>query len=416
MDTMTTLLITDVHLLDPEDGHREEVPGWLLLRDGVIADRGRGAPPDLGAEEATRLPGGGATALPGLIDAHVHLMVTSLRMDEIAQWTPGYTTIRALRAAERMLHRGFTSVRDVGGADRGLARAVEEGLVAGPRIQFAGRMISQTGGHGDMRSLEESSLSCRCEETGIAVIADGADQVRAAAREHLRQGASLVKLAASGGVASPHDDVSAVQYTPEEIRAAVVEADNANSYVTVHAYHPRAIRQAVEAGVRCVEHGNLLDEETAALMADRGTWLVPTLITYELLATRGAEAGLGAESIAKVSDVRDSGLRAYALAARAGIPMAFGTDLLAEMEVAQLQEFTLRAQVAPAAQVLREATSEAARLLGWEGRAGTLRTGAWADLLLVDGNPLTDISVLTDPTSRLRAVIKAGEVVATPAA
>lgn len=314
-----------------------------------------------------------------------------------------------------MLHRGFTAVRDVGGADRGLVRAVEEGLVPGPRIQFAGRMISQTGGHGDMRSLEEASTSCRCEETGIAVIADGVDQVRAVSREHLRQGASLLKLAASGGVASPHDDVSAIQYTPEEIRAAVTEADNANSYVTVHAYHPRAIRQAVEAGVRCVEHGNLLDEETADLMVERGTWLVPTLITYELLATRGAEAGLSPESVAKVAEVRDSGLAAYALAARAGIPMAFGTDLLAEMEVAQLQELMLRAQVAPTAQVLREATSEAARLLGWEGRAGTLRPGAWADVLLVDGDPLEDISVLTDPTSQLRAVIKAGEIVATPA-
>lgn len=199
-----------------------------------------------------------------------------------------------------------------------------------------------------------------------------------------------------------------MQYTHEEVRAAVIEAENANTYVTVHAYHPRAIQQAVRAGVGCVEHGNLLDEETADLMVAAGTWLVPTLITYELLASQGAAAGLSAASVDKVSAVRDGGLRAYALASAKGIPMAFGTDLLAEMEVAQLQEFVLRAQVAPPEQILREATCNAARLMGWEGRAGTLRTGAWADVLVVDGDPLADIRVLTDPERHLRAVVKGG--------
>lgn len=275
----------------------------------------------------------------------------------------------------------------------------------------AGRMISQTGGHGDTRGLKEQHLGCHCEEAGIAVIADGVDQVRWAAGEQLRRGASFLKLTASGGVASPHDDISSVQYTEEEIRAAVVEAANANTYVTVHAYHPRAIQQALRAGVGCVEHGNLLDEETAALMKASGAWLVPTLVTYELLAQQGAAAGLGEASLAKIAEVRDGGLAAYALAARSGIPMALGTDLLAEMEVAQSQEFLLRAQVAPSARVVQEATCHGARLMGWEGKAGTLQIGAWADVLVVDANPLEDVRILADPQTHLRAIIKGGQVV-----
>lgn len=406
---MTSLLITNACLLDPEQDALSGPDGWLLLSDGEISDRGNGTPPSVG--DAQILDAKGATVMPGLIDAHVHVAITSLQMGDIAQWTEGYLAIRAARAGTRILERGFTSVRDVGGADRGLALAFEEGLVAGPRLQFAGRMISQTGGHGDTRTLSQTHTGCHCEQAGVAVIADGVDQVRWASREQLRMGASLLKLTASGGVASPHDDISSVQYTREEIAAAVEEARNANTYVTVHAYHPRAISQALEAGVGCVEHGNLLDEQTADLMLEKGAWLVPTLVTYELLASHGASAGLSEASVEKVAEVRDGGLNAYAIATRKGIPMAFGTDLLAEMEVAQSQEFLLRARVAAPAQIVREATSQAAKLMGWEGKAGTLRKGAWADVIIVDGNPLDDISVLARPEQSLRAVIKAGEVV-----
>lgn len=406
---MSTLLLTHARLLDPEGPTLSGPDGWLLCRDGGIVDRGEGTPPV--AAGAQVLDVGGSVVMPGLIDVHVHLAVTSLKMLDIAGWTEGYAAIRSGGAAERMLRRGFTSVRDVGGVDRGLVRALDEGLVLGPRVQYAGRMISQTGGHGDTRGLKEQHLGCHCEEAGIAVIADGVDRVRWAAREQLRRGASFLKLTASGGVASPHDDISSVQYTEEEIRAAVVEAANANTYVTVHAYHPRAIQQALRAGVGCVEHGNLLDEETAALMKASDAWLVPTLVTYELLAQQGAAAGLGEASLAKIAEVRDGGLAAYALAARSGIPMALGTDLLAEMEVAQSQEFLLRAQVAPSARVVQEATCHGARLMGWEGKAGTLQIGAWADVLVVDANPLEDVRILADPQTHLRAIIKGGQVV-----
>ncbi|OJU40698.1 MAG: peptidase M38 [Microbacterium sp. 69-10] len=405
----TGVLITSATLIDPEDGERTE--GWLRTADGKIVERGSGPAPAVG-DDVQVIDAAGASVIPGLIDAHVHLAVTSLNMGDVSSWTQAYAAARTFAEAKRMLHRGFTTVRDVGGADRGLVRALAEGLASGPRVVHAGHMISQTGGHGDLRSLDETHR-CACDAvSGIAVIVDGVDAMRAAVREELRQGASFIKIAASGGVASPHDHISAVQYTEEELRAAVVEAENANTYVTVHAYHPRSMGQALRAGVTCIEHGNLLDEPTAQLMKEKDAWLVPTLITYELLASQGAASGLPAESIAKVSDVRDRGLAAYALAHQAGVKVAFGTDLLAEMGVAQPHEFALRAQVAPTADILREATVAGADLLGYAGQLGTLAPGAIADLLIVDGDPLEDITLLARPEQSLRHVIQRGVVAA----
>ncbi|MFC6929744.1 amidohydrolase family protein [Actinomadura yumaensis] len=219
-----------------------------------------------------------------------------------------------------------------------------------------------------------------------------------------------MKLLVSGGVASPHDEVSAVQYTDEEIRAAVVEADNHNRYVTVHAYHPRAVNRALRLGVRCVEHGNLLDQETIGLLLERGAFLVPTLITYEMLAEHGRAAGLPEASVRKVADVRQAGLSALERAHAAGVNLVYGSDLLGPMTAAQLGEFELRAQVQPNADVIRAATTTAARLLRMEGEIGTLSVGAHADLLVLDGDPLTDISVLTRPETR-KHVVKAGALI-----
>ncbi|MFI6811553.1 amidohydrolase family protein [Nonomuraea sp. NPDC050328] len=409
MNRVNRLLIVNAHPLEPvteQLGDRS----WIELADGLIAATGTGAPPAVPGDVRV-LDAAGATVLPGLIDAHVHLTANTLDPRERESWTPGYAAVRSLRAAEEMLARGFTTVRDVGGADHGLAQALREGLVRGPRLIHGGKALSQTGGHGDLRPLSEDGRPCCGHQPGFARIADGVEEVRLAARDELRKGAAHLKLTVSGGVASPHDEVSAVQYTLEEITAAVTEAGNAGRYVTVHAYGAKAINRALEAGARCVEHGNLLDDTTLKLLLDRDAYLVPTLVTYEQLAERGREAGLAEGSYRKIAEVREAGFAALDRAHRAGVNLVYGSDLLGPMRVAQLQEFTLRARVQPAAAVLRSATSTAARLLGQEGRLGTLAPGAHADLLVLDGDPLADLSVLTRPERHLRHVIQAGAVV-----
>ena len=411
---MFDLLVHNAQLLSVEDG-RLTPNAWIRVSDGRIHSTGTGL--DWGQLSAGThfIDAEGGTLVPGFIDAHVHLLATSLDQLERDTWTPGYAMIRSLELAHRMLRRGFTTVRDVGGADHGLARVLDEGRLPGPRLLHGGYMISQTGGHGDLRPRSQAG-DCHCAEiSGVAVIVDGVAQMQKTVREQLRQGASHIKLAVSGGVASPHDEISAVQYSEEEIRAAVVEAENANSYVTVHAYHPRAIAQAIRAGVHCVEHGNLLDADTARQMAEKDIFLVPTLVTYELLASQGATAGLEASSVGKVATVRDYGLAAFKLAYESGVPIAFGTDLLGPMEAAQLGEFQIRSQIVPPLEVIRQATVYAARLLRMEGQLGTLGEGAIADILVLDGNPQEDISILLEPEKYLKYVIQAGKITATPA-
>ncbi|AUY48651.1 amidohydrolase family protein [Streptomyces sp. CB01881] len=406
---MSRLLITRAHLLHPETGTRTDA-GWIEVADGRIAATGTGRPPMPG-DGVRVIDAPGATVLPGLIDAHVHLLVTTLDLQAVANMTPGYLTVRALAEAGRMLRRGFTTVRDVGGADHGMARALDEGLVPGPRLIHGGKALSQTGGHGDLRPLGEDAPPCCDSRPNFARIADGVDAVRAAARDEFRKGAAHLKVLLSGGVASPHDEIAAVQYSEEEIRAAVEEAENHNRYVTVHAYHPRAIARALRAGVRCVEHGNLIDDETLALLVEKDAFLVPTLVAYEQTAKLGARSGLPESSQRKLAEVRDAGLSALERAHRAGANLVYGSDLLGPLHPAQLEEFRLRAEVQPAADVIRSATSTAARLLGMEGLLGTLAPGAHADLLLVDGDPLADLGVLTAPERHLKYVVKAGVVV-----
>ncbi|NBE50417.1 metal-dependent hydrolase family protein [Streptomyces boluensis] len=406
---MNRLLITNAHLLHPEAGEITDV-SWLEAVDGRIAATGTGRAPSP-TDDVRHIDAAGATVMPGLIDAHVHLLLSTLDRQESDSWTPGYATVRALAEAGRMLRRGFTTVRDVGGADHGMARAIEEGLAPGPRLVFGGKALSQTGGHGDLRPLGDDAMPCCQARPAFSRIADGVDAVRAAARDEFRKGAAHLKMLLSGGVASPHDEVSEVQYTDEELCAAVTEAENHNRYVTVHAYHPRGVNRALRAGVRCVEHGNLIDDETIRLLLENDAYLVPTLITYDQLAKLGKKLGMGEASHRKIADVHEGGLAALERAHTAGVNLVYGSDLLGPMRTAQLEEFTLRAEVQPAADLVRAATSTAARLLNLESQIGTLAIGASADLLIVDGNPLDDISLLTRPQDNLRHVIKGGNVV-----
>ncbi|WP_129657522.1 metal-dependent hydrolase family protein [Rothia halotolerans] len=400
--------IINAHTLEPSTGERRE-GAWIDVADGRIAGSGTGEPP-AAAEDLRLIDAAGGTVMPGLVDAHVHIMVTSTDAADRASWTPGYTTVRALRSAGDMLRRGFTTVRDVGGADYGMARALGEGLAVGPRLIFGGKALSQTGGHGDFRPLTDDSYRC-CElKPDFGRIADGADAVRLAARDEFRKGAHHLKLVVSGGVASPTDEISAVQYTPEEIRAAVVEAENHNRYVTVHAYHPRAVNQALRAGVRCVEHGNLVDAESIRLLVERDAFLVPTIITYEAMYEAGEASGLSAGSLEKLAEVRTAAVAALEQAHRAGVNLVYGSDLLGDLQTRQLDEFAIRARVLPIMDVLRSATSTAARLLGMEGEIGTLAPGALADLLVLDGDPEQGVEVLTTPERHLRHVIHGGAV------
>lgn len=404
------LLIIHAHLLDPTVGALSDA-SWLEVANGRITDTGTGTPPPASSDTRV-IDAAGATVMPGLIDAHVHVLLTALDLADANTWTPGYATVRALAEAERMLRRGFTTVRDVGGADYGMARAIDEGLALGPRLIFGGKALSQTGGHGDLRAKADDTLPCCQARPSFARIADGVDEVRRAARDEFRKGAAHLKMLCSGGVASPLDEVWQVQYSDEEMRAAVQEADNHNRYVTVHAYHPRAVNRALRAGVRCVEHGNLLDDETTALLLEHDAYLVPTLVTFDQLHRFGKQAGLPEASYRKLAEVREAGLTSLDKAHQAGVNLVYGSDLLGPMQAAQLDEFVLRTQVQQPIDVIRSATIVAAKLLNLQGQIGTLTPGAHADLLILDGNPLADITALITPEQHLRYVIRAGQPLA----
>jgi imidazolonepropionase-like amidohydrolase len=309
-----------------------------------------------------------------------------------------------------MLHRGFTTVRDPGGADFGLHEAQAEGVIDGPRLYFGGKALSQTGGHGDGRprgrSVREEHQCC----PDLSTVCDGVDEVRKAAREQLRTGAFHVKIMLSGGVASPTDRIDSTQFSHEEIRAIVEEAEAANRYVAGHAYTARAINRGLAAGVRSIEHGNLLDESSVELFLEHDAFLVPTLVTYQRMSVEGADHGLPPASIAKNPIVLDAGLRALETAHRAGVNICYGSDLLGGMRRNQLEEFTIRGAILPAADVIRSATVTAAKLLREEGRLGQIVPGALADLLVVEGDPLQDLAVITDPEANLKLIMQDGTI------
>jgi imidazolonepropionase-like amidohydrolase len=387
------LLLEHANLLDVEAG--ELRPDTSVLVEGErIAEvsSGRIAVRD----DVARFDCGGRVLMPGLIDAHVHCTITTMDLGAMARRPASLVANEARIVLEGMLRRGFTTVRDAAGADRGLAVAVERGLIRGPRLLFSGRALSQTGGHGDFRPLEESTSFCACDvfQSGISYVADGIDAVRRAARENFRRGATQLKIMASGGVASPSDPVWNVQYSAEEMRAAVEVAESWRSYAFAHAYTPEAIAQAVRAGVRSIEHGNLLDDATAALMASSSVFLVPTLVTYFKIHELGKSLGFPAGSQRKVHDVLDAGLASLEIAARAGVPIGFGTDLLGETHDYQSEEFVIRREVMEPIDIIRSATVVNARLLRMEGEIGVVAPGAYADLVVVDGNPVAHVGVL----------------------
>lgn len=391
-------------ILHPETGLLESGRS-IEVRDGRIA-----AITEDAAAPADAIDVGGLTVMPGMIDCHVHAIASDMNLGRNAMVPNILISFRAIPILEGMLQRGFTTVRDAGGADFSLAQATATGLVAGPRIFPSGRALSQTGGHGDFRARNDVIEPCACSHRlgAIARVVDGVDNVRLAVREEIQKGATQIKVMASGGVASPNDPIHFLGYSEAELRAIVEEAANAGTYVMAHAYTPRAIERAVQCGVRTIEHGNLLDDASAAVMASHGAYLVPTNITYDALFRDGPRYGFPDELRPKIDDVREAGLRALAVAARAGVKIAFGSDLLGATHEQQARELALHADVLGNLSAIRSATTVAAEVLQQEGLLGTIRPGAHADLLFVDGNPLEDINVLLDQGARLRGIMKQG--------
>ncbi|MEQ1806784.1 MAG: amidohydrolase family protein, partial [Burkholderiaceae bacterium] len=323
--------------------------------------------------DANVIDAAGRIVLPGLIDAHVHVMAVTHDILRLSATPPSLITAQSKGVMEGMLQRGFTSVRDACGADFGLQEAVERGLFTGPRLFIAGWPITQTGGHADARPKGTREMFCTCAGLGLfGAIADGVGEVRRAVREQVRNGANQIKVMAGGGIASPTDPIDGTQYSMEELRAIVEEAQAANLYVMAHAYSPRAVTRAVQAGVRSIEHGNLIDEATARLMKQEGVWLVPTLATYAALDDEGLRLGWSASMMEKLARVRAKGIESIQIAKAHGVPMALGTDLLGAMHERQSDEFALRAGALSPVEILQSATISAARLMGREGRIGSL--------------------------------------------
>ncbi|HEY2861576.1 MAG TPA: amidohydrolase family protein [Terracidiphilus sp.] len=357
---------------------------------------------------------GGGVLMPGFIDAHVHVYAAGLNLTRLSQQPMSYLAQYAALFLHACLDRGFTTVRDVGGADVGLASAIRDGLLRDvPRLFYGGRVISQTGGHGDFRPGDhalDGVVCCGCgfHNDPMAVVADGVDAVRRAVREELRRGASHIKIMASGGIASPTDPLERCQYSDEEIRAAVDEAERVGKYVAAHCHPAIAVRRAAELGIRSIEHCTLMDRESADVMATRGAFAVPTMATLVALREEGKELGLPQVSVDKLARIGDAAFRSLEILRSAGVRMGLGTDLLGAQHVRQSTEFTLRAQVLPVIDVLRSACAVNAELLGEAGRLGCIRKGAAADLVLIDGDPLQDISLL-GRGERLAVIMKEGQ-------
>ncbi len=402
--SMTAILFTNGRVLDPAEGAL--VDGLQVLVEGgdirEVSDR-----PIRSSAQVVDL--GGRTLMPGLIDCHVHVNASNVSIGATAMLPSSLAALRTGRIMAAMLQRGFTTVRDLGGADLGLVMAIDEGLIDGPRLVICGKALSPTGGHGDFRSRFDDRAGDFSDRAGaMSQLVDGVDALRRACREQVKAGAQFIKLMANGGVATPNDPIHALGFSRDELAAAVEEADNAGFYVAAHLYTDRAIARAVDCGVHSLEHCNLIRPETAARAAAAGCIAIPTLVTYEALALEGEALGLSPKSAAKIETVRTGGMESLAIMRDAGLPMAFGSDLLGGLMKYHSMEFEIRARVLPAAEIIASATTVGARLCRMERRIGTIAPGAFADLIVVDGNPLDDVTLLGNDGAHMRAIMARG--------
>jgi imidazolonepropionase-like amidohydrolase len=403
---MSSFLFSGGRFLDPRRG--ELVDGIEVVIEGErvkeVSDR------PIKASAATRVELAGRTLMPGLIDAHLHVFLNEVNIGALDAVPLTLLAINGAIALKNSLMRGFTSVRDTAGGDFGIKAAVERSLIEAPRLFISGQALSQTGGHGDFRKRTQRALGCDCC-SGLAYtarIADGVPEVIKATRDELRKGADFIKIMVSGGVASQADPLESLQYRMDEIAAAVEEATNWGKYVAAHAYSAQAVMRAVSAGVRTIEHGNLIDEPTAATMARKGAFLVPTLIAYDSMRRRGREYGLSEYSLQKNEVVLAAGLRSVEMARNAGVRIGFGTDLLGQLQDDQCREFLIRAELMKPAEIIHSATIVNAEILQRAGELGELKPGAFADLIVVEGDPLADLGLFQDEGKHISAIMKGG--------
>lgn len=396
--------IIDINHPEPSDACH------ILIENGIIA---KISAQPIQAKDLIVIDCDDHYLLPGFIDAHVHVSAARASVANLS--IPNSEIIlRAKEFMEEMVQRGFTTIRDAGGADYELAHALSMGLIKGPRLFYSGKALSQTGGHGDFRDGHDHFQPCFCHQaaSNISMVADGVPAVQKAAREQLRRGASQIKIMASGGVNSPNDKIESVQYSLEEIQAVVNVARDQGTYVMAHAYTPHAIQRCVKAGVRSIEHGNLLDERTAKMMADNNAALVPTLIVYQAMADLLAESKyLADDVIEKFNLVSKKGLRAIEIAKYYGVDIGFGSDLLGnKAHPRQAEEFTMQAKVQTCYETLISATAINAKILNQENKLGVIKVGAYADIVLSQQNPLDNIDILATDKNNIKLVIRHGEV------
>lgn len=376
------------------------VEGAVRVSEGEIVEVGPDVRP--GTDDEV-IDARGSVVCPGFIDNHMHAYGVSLNMMEMEASPTSWVALKGSRRLSSALRRGFTTVRDVAGGDIGLKMAIDQGLFPAPNYYYTGPALSQTGGHGDPRSAH---LDVCCSNHHSVEVVDGVDALRVAVRERLRTGAHAIKIMASGGVVSLTDPIRIPQYSAEEIRAVTDEAARRGSYVAAHAYSPEAIIHAVQNGVRSIEHGNLLDAESAAAMKQTGSVLVPTLVTYFAMAEHGRDLGMAPLSLEKNAQVLQAGQSAVELAMDIGIPVGFGSDLMGDLEYMQLVGLRLQHEVQGTLELLRSLTSRNAEILGTD-RHGRISPGCTGDLLLLPGNPFDDPSFLWEESTD-RVVVKAG--------
>lgn len=413
-----TLVVRNARVVNLIEGNDGDESAWevhvsepldIRVENGFVRELGRDVRLEAGQRE---LDCEGRLVLPGLIDCHVHVTASSSDLRSPGSLPPSLVTARAVRILAGMLQRGFTTVRDMGGADFGLARAVQEGSIAGPRLFFCGKALSATGGHGDMRNSGEMQLpSCFCCQQTIGQVVDGVRDCRRAVREFVRTGATHIKLMASGGVSSPTDRLTSLQFSREELDAIIDEAQLSGTPTAAHAYTPNSILRAVDAGVTSIEHGNYANDECLDKMKRRNCFLVPTLITYQAILEEGAADGMPQELVDKVGDLVESGIDALRRAATKRVPVAYGSDLLGASHRRQLDGIALHCRVQRPQDVLAALTVVPARLVGAEGLLGCIIVNSAADMVVVDDEGVLEEPSLLAREGAIAHVVQGGVVV-----
>ena len=405
---MSQILFRNLSLLDPK--WDEPRGGYEVLVEGETIREVSAKP--IKSRGARVVDCGKRTLMPGLIDSHVHVFLTEVNIGHLEAIPLTLMTAKASELMKGMIDRGFTTVRDTGGADWGIKTAVDSGLIAGPRLFISAKAIGPTGGHSDPRrrtDYQQASCGCCNGMVYVMAVANGADEVRACVREQMRQGADQIKIMCSGGVASPYDPLDSLQFSEAEIAAATDEAKNFGRYVLAHAYTPEAITRAMNNGVRTIEHGNLIDEKSAKLIKSKGGYMIANLVTYFSMKERAAQFGMTSEMLAKNDIVLEGALRSLEICKKAGVKVGYGTDLLGALQVDQSLEFIHRAKVLKPIEIIRQATTVGAEIVRMEGKLGTIAPGAYADLIVVDGNPVKNLKLFLDQGAHLSAIMKGGK-------